>query len=332
MNLRNAARGLVVAALASMLVYAVMLVLSDGPEVLAALRGFSAVTLGWMFVLATGGFVVRGLRWGRLMRVVGHPVSRRDALYMHLAGQTMSISPGRVGEILKPWLARDIAGMPMKRGVPLVFSERVADLIAVCILSLGGLSVIGGGPWGLVTATVGVVVGTWLAGSSWFHGVAMRTIAKQSWASRYRSSTDSISEAIQLTLGWRALWWSVASSVLAWGLEGIAFSLCIQELGFDALSTMTAVSVYAVATIVGALTFLPGGIGLTEASMTGLLVAAGMGVSDATVATLLIRLVTMWWGVLLGWIVLWSRPSVIRKMTSVAMPEPESDASRGALG
>ena len=93
---------------------------------------------------------------------------------------------------------------------------------------------------------------------------------------------------------------SALLSCFAWGLEGIAFGLCIRGLGFDGLTMGAAVAVYAISTILGALTFLPGGIGLTEASMAGLLIAAGMAGPDASAATLLIRLVTMWFGVALG--------------------------------
>ena len=47
---------------------------------------------------------------------------------------------------------------------------------------------------------------------------------------------------------------------------------------------------------------LPGGLGLTEATMTGTLQAldASLGPATASAATILIRLATLWWAVLLG--------------------------------
>jgi len=47
------------------------------------------------------------------MRLAGCPASATDALYLQLSGQSMSVTPGRVGEVLKPWLASSIAEMPM---------------------------------------------------------------------------------------------------------------------------------------------------------------------------------------------------------------------------
>ncbi|MDZ4166606.1 MAG: lysylphosphatidylglycerol synthase domain-containing protein, partial [Coriobacteriia bacterium] len=87
-----------------------------------------------------------------------------------------------------------------------------------------------------------------------------------------------------------------------------------HALGFDALGILAEVSVYGVATIAGAFSFLPGGIGLTEASMAGILVAAGMGAAAASAATLVVRVATLWWSVGVGWIALGSRPTVLRRV------------------
>jgi uncharacterized membrane protein YbhN (UPF0104 family) len=314
MNLSKMIRALVIAVLASALVYLVMVLVSDGPEVARALAGFDGLVLVAMLLLSVGCYVLRSYRWGRLMNLMEHPVRFADALYLHMSGQTMGISPGRVGEVLKPWLSREIAGLPMSRGLALVFAERVADLIAVCILALGGLSALGGGMWTLAVALGAIVAGTAVASSSWFHRLVLGAIGRQEWAHKHHASATAISETVRVALSWRALWWSVTLSVVAWGFEGIGFALCLRALGFGGLDVFAAVSVYAVATIVGAFTFLPGGIGLTEASMAGILVTAGMAVSAASAATLVTRVVTLWWAVLLGWLMLASRPVLFRRL------------------
>jgi glycosyltransferase 2 family protein len=54
---------------------------------------------------------------------------------------------------------------------------------------------------------------------------------------------------------------------------------------------------------VGALAMMPGGLGVTEAGMTGLLQSIGgpaMTPSIATGITMLVRIATLWWAVVLG--------------------------------
>lgn len=323
MNFTKMLRALIVALLVSALVYAVMIVVSDGPAVADALSGFRVGIVAALLVLSVIGYAARSLRWGWLMGLVDHPVSIRDALYIHISGQTMGISPGRVGEIFKPWLAREISGMPMSRGIALLFAERVADLIAMFILALGGLAAIGVGAWTFVVAFAAVVAGAVVASSEWFHRIALAFLRKQKWARRHESSASAISLTIKKALTWQTLVPSVLVSVLAWGLEGTGLYLVIRELGFDGLGLLGAISVYAVATIVGAFTFLPAGIGFTEASMAGILIAAGMTAAAASGATLITRVVMLWWAVLLGWLAVASRPALFHRLMRLD-PQPES--------
>lgn len=314
MNIKRIITGILLAALGSVAMYGALAFFTDAPALAAALRSFPSSTLAAMLLLSAVSFVVRGVRWGALMRVVGYPVSMKDAIYLQVSGQTMSVTPGRVGEVLKPWLASTVAEMPMTRGLALVFSERLADLIAVGFLSLGGLFLIGGNRWVLVAALGLIVAGSGVVSSQWFHALALRFLERQAWSRKHHGSATAISATIRASLKWRTMLWSVPASIIAWGLEGVGFGLCLTALGFDGVSMYAAVAVYAISTIVGAFTFLPGGIGLTEASMVGLLVAAGMDAPSASAATIITRVATLWWGVGLGWIAVATRPSLFGKL------------------
>ena len=74
------------------------------------------------------------------------------------------------------------------------------------------------------------------------------------------------------------------------------------EWGFSPITTTVVFGVYAVAVLVGALSFLPGGLGSTEAVMTALLVTQGFTVGDALLVTILCRIVTLWLAVCIGWV------------------------------
>jgi uncharacterized protein (TIRG00374 family) len=88
----------------------------------------------------------------------------------------------------------------------------------------------------------------------------------------------------------------------AWGFEGIGLSVLAGASVVSHLDLFAAVGIYAVAVLVGAVSFLPGGLGSTEAVMTTLLVARGFPVADSIFITLSCRLLTLWLAVLLGWV------------------------------
>jgi len=51
---------------------------------------------------------------------------------------------------------------------------------------------------------------------------------------------------------------------------------------------------FTTAELLGLLPFTPGGLGFVEAGLTGTLALAGVGASDAVLATLMFRLVSFW--------------------------------------
>ena len=305
-------RALLVAVIASVLVYAALAALTDAQAVTAALRGFPLDTLAAMLVLTLFGYFVRAVRFRYLVGLVGCPLTYRDAVYIQFSGMTMTVTPGKVGEVLKAYLAREVCGLRMSRGVAVVFCERLADLIAVLVLSVGGVSLLGGSWFGLAIAAVVVVLGTLAVSSPRFHEFALRFIESRTWAQRHHASASAISDTTRAILTPRPFAISIGLALISWGAEGIAFALALRALDFTELGIVPAVAVYAMSTVIGALVFLPGGIGLAEASMAGLLIAAGMPGADATAATVLIRIVTMWFGVGLGWLVFASRPALLR--------------------
>ena len=58
--------------------------------------------------------------------------------------------------------------------------------------------------------------------------------------------------------------------------------------------------VYAFASLAGAVSMLPGGLGVAEGSLTGLLAGLGTPLPEAAAATLLVRGATLWLAVALG--------------------------------
>jgi uncharacterized protein (TIRG00374 family) len=100
--------------------------------------------------------------------------------------------------------------------------------------------------------------------------------------------------------------WMVLLGIVSWGSECVAFYLILVGLdvepGWHLL--LVATFVLAVSSIFGAISMLPGGLFIAEASVTGLLLLLlppdEISRSTAVAATLLIRFATLWFAMLLG--------------------------------
>jgi len=96
---------------------------------------------------------------------------------------------------------------------------------------------------------------------------------------------------------------SIGYSVTAWLIESFAVYLIFLGFNID-LNLPTVILIFAVSSIIGGLSMLPGGIGLTEGGMIGLLLLEGIDYTSAISVVLLVRIVTLWFSVAIGLIVL----------------------------
>jgi uncharacterized protein (TIRG00374 family) len=96
---------------------------------------------------------------------------------------------------------------------------------------------------------------------------------------------------------------AVGLSIVSWFFECIALALILGGLGVT-LPLRATSFVYAFAQLAGAVSMLPGGLGVAEGSLTGLLAGLGIPLPEAAAATLLVRAATLWLAVGLGALVL----------------------------
>ncbi len=124
--------------------------------------------------------------------------------------------------------------------------------------------------------------------------------------------------AARTLLGSRLLVGMTAVSAVSWFCECLAAYLCVRGLRLD-LSLADTVVVFSLGSLAGALSFLPGGLGVAETSMTGLIRVLGdASRAGAAAATVLIRLATLWFAVALGLVGLAVEERLARRQEGLA--------------
>jgi uncharacterized protein (TIRG00374 family) len=94
--------------------------------------------------------------------------------------------------------------------------------------------------------------------------------------------------------------------ITSWFCECVGLYLTVAAFGYS-MGLPEATFIYAFATFFGAITLLPGGLGVTEGSLTGLAILHGVPKDAASAATIIIRVATLWFAVALG--LLWLAPN-----------------------
>lgn len=301
---------LTVAAFAGLLVYGdlreVSSLLANAPSPYAGL----AAALG----LAVVNYVLRYLRWAIYLRALDIRVSHSVSASVFVAGLALSITPGKAGELLKSvWLNRR-AGVPVSASAPAVVMERLTDVLSVGLLGLTGIVLL---PTVVALVVGGILVIAVIAGilaASRFGTVALRLPVLRRWQEPLAQSLDGFRRLMSPAM----LTVAVFLGALAWAAEGLALWIVIVGIG-EWVSPLVAIPISAAAALVGAVTALPGGLVGFEGSMVALLRQAGLGAPEAALATLLTRLATLWFAVLIGLLAwLWI------SRAGAAAPHPDS--------
>ncbi|MCE2513960.1 MAG: flippase-like domain-containing protein [Acidobacteria bacterium] len=117
---------------------------ADLERVAAAVRDARWDLLGAALVVTCATYVVRAIRWCWLLRPLGD-VRFRVALRATVVGFAASaILPGRVGEVLRPYVLARREGLSVSAALATIVLERLLDVLAV--LALLGVAVLIGAP------------------------------------------------------------------------------------------------------------------------------------------------------------------------------------------
>ena len=283
-------------------VFAAFSIYADVSKLGDRLSRFAPMAVGLALILALGNYVIRFTRWQLYLRVVDVKVGIGPSLLVFVSGFAMSITPGKLGELVKAVLLRDAAGADPTRVAPVVVAERATDLLALVILGIAGVAAYGLAIPLVIGAAIvtggGILVLSWRRAAHAVIAVIGKLPVVGKVAPRLLDSYDHM----ELLVRPRPLAWATVLGSAAWLCECLGFALIANAFPGAHVPVGLATLIYAVTTVAGALSFLPGGLLVTEASMTLLLVTSARGLDRpaAVAATILTRLCTLWFAVLLG--------------------------------
>ena len=77
-----------------------------------AFKHFSYLTLPLILALAFMNYLSRFWRWELYLKRVGISLTRKESFYIFMSGLVMTVTPGKMGELLKSYLLRQNHRVP----------------------------------------------------------------------------------------------------------------------------------------------------------------------------------------------------------------------------
>jgi uncharacterized protein (TIRG00374 family) len=280
----------------------------------------------WLIALAALGlaslnYLVRFGRWHYYLKVLGLNVPAGHSLLVFLGGFSLTVTPGKLGEAVKALLLRESHGIPAARTAPIVIAERFTDLMGLLLLACVGIFTFKTDPRFLIVGAFLICFGLVVVS---VEPIARFFLRQSAQVPLVRRVSPKLEEAYQTTaelLRPRPLVFGVLLSVISWFFECAAFWAVVHGFAGASVDIQAATFIYASMTVAGALSFLPGGLGVTEAGMLAMLaeLATGCNRSVAAAATFVTRLCTLWFAVLVGIVAL----LVFARRTKITLQLPE---------
>ena len=302
--MQNLKSRLILSIVFALVVFVVLTFYADAPRLLGALAKFDWRFLPLALATTVANYLLRFLRWHYYLDVIGvKNVPRRDSFMIFLSGFSLTVTPGKLGEVLKSVLLKTRYGTPVSYSASIVFAERLTDVLGVVILASVGLIFY---PVGIGALAAVLVITAGFVAVVQQRALAERLLdlfARTPKVGRFADLARNLYESAYLMLRAKPLVIAIGLAIAAWFGECLTFFIVLLGIGLapSLLLLLQATFIYAAASLFGAVSMLPGGLGATEGGMALLLQQiVGVAREEAVASTLIVRLCTLWFAVLLG--------------------------------
>jgi uncharacterized membrane protein YbhN (UPF0104 family) len=255
-------------------------------EVISHVNIIDISTYVQVLLLIFCSYSFRTLRWLLYIKKIETASSRLHHSIIYLSGFAFTASPGKSGELMR---ATHLSRLHVKFNYTLAcfLSERFLDVIIVLSLSAYAIVIITDNSIFLFLPLILLAL-----------LFSLNPLLSMQWISQYTKKVELITDSLPL---WKVnvTFRSTILTVIAWSAQGVVLYLFLAALGED-ISLLTAVSIYCLSLLIGAVSLIPGGLGATELGMSWLLTQAGIPSDMALIAALLTRTLTLWPAMLIG--------------------------------
>lgn len=300
-------RSISLAIVVTVLLYVGMATLADWEVFGAAVSALPGLL--WLQVVALSllSYLFRFARWHYFILALGHKVPIFSNLEIYLAAFALTLTPGKAGETIRSIYLLPF-GVSYTHSIGAFISERLLDLVAVgAFASLAVLMFPEQRPW-MFAAIACIVIVTFLLRSR-----LLILIGRRAAGSSFVGHAVNLIATVRFLLSGMRLAMAAPLSLMAWMAQGVSLYLIVHALGYE-LTANTVVAIYCLSILAGAASFIPGGLGATEAAIVLLLSAAGVEPTDAIAAALISRGLTLWLAVGIG-VVAMTKTALAKRIT-----------------
>ena len=281
--------------------YVIFIAYSDFQEFSINISQFDFSYLPIILAFVFLGIMIKSLRQQLLYKQIEVFISFKTGILLFISGLSMIVTPGGSGELIKSYYLKKNFGYPLAKTFPTVIMERLLDLAGIVgILLIVGVLLDNHNIIFLMLILLSTLSLIFASGKKKKLFNFLLSIIEKIPVLKKQASSFSESYQVfgELTSG-KIMTKTLGLSFFVWMTDAIMIYFIFMgfNLNFDII--FSTFSVYS-SLLLGSLTMVPAGIGVTEVSFVEILRGEGVDTAISTSLVILFRLVTIWFLTVLG--------------------------------
>ena len=285
-------------------IYAIFLFISDYNIISEKISNFKINYLPLILFLVSASWVPIIVKWHFLLKNCEIDIPLRKSIAVFFAGVAFEITPGQIGSLIKSQILKTISNIPRTKTVPIIVVEKVYDLIGAILASIIGIIILGMDFYLIIIAILALAVIFFFMFYRPASEIFFKRITKTKFFSKYVDNMSEFHTIIQKSTNVKAATVCILLGVTYWFIISSAAYYTLIAFDVNVLDYLTVLAIYTTSILLGAISFVPAGIGITEGSIAGLFTLNGIDISTALILSVMIRVLTLWFSVSVGFIAL----------------------------
>lgn len=277
------------------IVYFIIFLIGDYKQIINAFLDFNIIYLPFILLCSLINYFLRYQRWKKYLSLTGLKISKSKQVF--LSSLSMAVTPMKIGEFLKSFLIKKHDNIDKSLTSPIVLMERFGDVVGLLLLSFIGL--VGffelQSMYYLIGILFFILLGLIFVKTRFFMIILKKIFSR--WTDI--SKIENFNQTMKKLMSPKNIYYTIFISSFSWFFEGIGFFLVMKGFGFE-LTVLQSIFIFLFSNLIGSLSFIPGGFGITEGSLSILLMKLMIPTQIAISASLMIRITTLWFGVFIG--------------------------------
>jgi uncharacterized protein (TIRG00374 family) len=180
--------------------------------------------------------------------------------------------------------------------------EKAYDLIGAILASIIGIIILGMDLYLIIIAILVLTIVFFIIYYRPASKLFLKRITKTKFFSKYVENISEFDKIVQKSTSVKIATICILLAVTYWFIISTAVYYTLIAFDVNTLDYLKVLAIYATSALLGAVSLIPGGVGIAEGTIAGLLTLEGIDISIALVLSVVIRVFTFWFVVAVGFI------------------------------